>query len=82
MADKTQPRQVRREALIRGVVQGVGFRPFVYRLALDEGLAGSIGNDTDGVTIEIEGPADRVETFSGSLAPHLAFGRKKRKTRS
>jgi hydrogenase maturation protein HypF len=67
VADKTQPRQVRREALIRGVVQGVGFRPFVYRLALDEGLAGSIGNDTDGVTIEIEGPADRVEAFLGRL---------------
>jgi hydrogenase maturation protein HypF len=44
-------------------VQGVGFRPFVYRLATEEGLAGSIGNDTDGVTIEIEGPAARVEAF-------------------
>jgi hydrogenase maturation protein HypF len=49
--------------LVRGVVQGVGFRPFVYRLATEEGLAGSIGNDTDGVTIEIEGPAGHVATF-------------------
>jgi len=45
---------------VTGVVQGVGFRPFVYRLAQEECLAGSIGNDTDGVTIEIEGPVDRV----------------------
>ena len=49
--------------MVRGVVQGVGFRPFVYRLAQEEGLAGSIGNDTDGVTIEIEGPAERLDAF-------------------
>src|ERR1035441_8023023 len=49
--------------LVCGVVQGVGFRPFVYRLAQEEGLAGFIGNDTDGVTIEIEGPAGQVDAF-------------------
>lgn len=49
--------------LVCGVVQGVGFRPFVYRLAMEEGLAGWIGNDTDGVTIEIEGPGKRVAAF-------------------
>jgi len=48
---------------VSGVVQGVGFRPFVYRLAAEEGLAGSIGNDTDGVAIEVEGLRDRVEVF-------------------
>jgi hydrogenase maturation protein HypF len=53
----------RRQVLVRGVVQGVGFRPFVYRLALEEGLSGLIGNDTDGVTIEVEGPRERVEAF-------------------
>jgi hydrogenase maturation protein HypF len=53
--------------LVCGVVQGVGFRPFVYRLALEEGLAGFIGNDTDGVTIEIEGPAGQVDAFLGRL---------------
>ncbi len=60
---------------VRGVVQGVGFRPFVYRLALEEGLAGFIGNDSDGVTIEIEGAAERVEAFLARLraeAPALA----------
>jgi hydrogenase maturation protein HypF len=70
------PKQRRREALlVSGVVQGVGFRPFVYRLALEEALAGFIGNDTDGVTIEVEGPGERVEAFLGRLrteAPPLA----------
>jgi hydrogenase maturation protein HypF len=58
-----------------GVVQGVGFRPTVYRLATEEGLAGFIGNDTDGVTIEIEGPLSRVEAFLARLraeAPPLS----------
>ena len=76
MSKETQPKRVRRIALlVRGVVQGVGFRPFVYRLALEEGLTGFIGNDTDGVTIEVEGPVDRVEAFQARLraeAPPLA----------
>jgi hydrogenase maturation protein HypF len=54
---------VRRGVVVYGVVQGVGFRPCVYRLAMEEGLAGFIGNDTDGVTIEIEGPEARVDAF-------------------
>ena len=56
---------------MRGVVQGVGFRPFVYRLAQEGGLSGSIGNDTDGVTIEIEGPEARVDTFLGRLRSEM-----------
>ena len=66
---------MRRAVLVCGVVQGVGFRPFVYRLAFEEGLAGFIGNDTDGVTIEVEGPEERVEAFLDRLraeAPPLA----------
>lgn len=60
---------------MRGVVQGVGFRPFVYRLAQEEGLGGFIGNDTDGVTIEIEGTSERIESFLKRLraeAPPLS----------
>ena len=72
MADKTDPEPIaeqtlRRGVLVSGVVQGVGFRPFVYRLASEGGLAGFIGNDTDGVTIEIEGPGERVAEFLDRL---------------
>ena len=52
---------------VSGVVQGVGFRPFVYRLATEEHLAGFIGNDTDGVTIEIEGTPLRIRAFLARL---------------
>ena len=72
MTDKSQLNRgpyeaLRRGVVVSGVVQGVGFRPFVYRLALEEGLAGFVGNDTDGVTIEIEGPEERVEAFLDRL---------------
>ena len=72
MTDKIGARcegnEIQRAALVvRGVVQGVGFRPFIYRLALEEGLAGFVGNDTDGVTIEIEGPQERVTAFIARL---------------
>jgi hydrogenase maturation protein HypF len=81
VTEEAQTRQgsaemLRREVLqVRGVVQGVGFRPFVYRLATEERLAGFIGNDTGGVTIEIEGPAERVGAFRRRLqaeAPPLS----------
>jgi hydrogenase maturation protein HypF len=62
---------LRRGVVVRGVVQGVGFRPFVYRLAQEEGLAGSIGNDTDGVTIEVEGPAVRLDAFVERLRAEM-----------
>ncbi len=58
---------MRQAVLVCGVVQGVGFRPFVYRLACEEKLAGFIGNDTDGVTIEVEGDAARVKAFVARL---------------
>jgi len=60
---------------VAGVVQGVGFRPFVYALATRLGLAGLVGNDSAGVFIEIEGPAPRVRDFLVLLeqdAPPLA----------
>ena len=46
-----------------GVVQGVGFRPFVHRLATELGLAGHVGNDTEGVFVEVEGAAATCRSF-------------------
>ncbi|MGB5879715.1 MAG: acylphosphatase, partial [Thermoanaerobaculia bacterium] len=44
-----------KKILIQGTVQGVGFRPWVYRLAREEGIAGTVRNDSSGVTIEAFG---------------------------
>ncbi|MBX3000371.1 MAG: carbamoyltransferase HypF [Caldilineaceae bacterium] len=52
---------------ITGVVQGVGFRPFVYRLARQLGLAGWVSNSAQGVLIEIEGDEDAVHAFVDRL---------------
>ncbi len=60
---------------IRGVVQGVGFRPFVYRLAKEHGLTGWVLNHSGGVEIEVEGPPDVLLLFVRDLeekAPPLA----------
>jgi hydrogenase maturation protein HypF len=60
---------------VAGVVQGVGFRPYVHRLATQLDLAGHVGNDTQGVFVEIEGPAPAVARFEACLvsdAPPLA----------
>ncbi|MBI5663462.1 MAG: carbamoyltransferase HypF [Nitrospirae bacterium] len=48
---------------ITGLVQGVGFRPFVFRLAEESGLHGYVLNDTSGVFIEVEGDKDRLDSF-------------------
>lgn len=66
---------VRQRFTVTGVVQGVGFRPFVHRVATELGLAGSVGNDSGAVFIEVQGPACRIEDFSRRLraeAPPLA----------
>jgi len=55
---------VKRERIrITGRVQGVGFRPAVYRLARELGLAGTVYNDTQGVTVELQGREDRIDEF-------------------
>ncbi|MEU9589229.1 carbamoyltransferase HypF [Streptomyces sp. NPDC048219] len=64
------PRSARRaRVVVRGVVQGVGFRPFVYGLATELGLAGHVTNTGDGVVAEVEGPQSAVDLFCARLGP-------------
>ncbi|MBL4700389.1 MAG: carbamoyltransferase HypF [Phycisphaeraceae bacterium] len=59
--------QNRRSFRIQGQVQGVGFRPFVYRLACDLKLAGFIRNEPEGVVIEVQGPHATILQFTSAL---------------
>jgi hydrogenase maturation protein HypF len=59
----------RARARVRGTVQGVGFRPYVYRLAGELGLAGFVLNDVHGVVVEVEGEPAAVDGFLARLAP-------------
>ena len=69
-----QPGQ-RKHIQVRGIVQGVGFRPFVYKLAKSLGLTGYVFNSSAGVTIEIEGGGSELDEFLRTLKddpPQLA----------
>ena len=59
----TETSVARLKLAVRGAVQGVGFRPFVYRLANDLGLPGWVNNSSQGVLIEVEGPPAELERF-------------------
>lgn len=63
--------EIRCRCLVGGQVQGVGFRPFVYRLAVEEGLSGQVGNTSDGVCLELQGKAAAVERFLRRLPEEL-----------
>jgi hydrogenase maturation protein HypF len=61
---------------VYGRVQGVGFRPFIHRLANSHGLTGFVGNDGEGVVIEAQGEVDELERFAGAIRsdkPRLAI---------
>ena len=64
---QTQPARRHVRAEITGIVQGVGFRPFLHRLAAREGLTGWARNTPAGVELALEGPADAVDRFLQAL---------------
>ncbi|OBF79170.1 carbamoyltransferase HypF [Mycobacterium sp. 852002-51163_SCH5372311] len=69
------PADIRQRFTVTGVVQGVGFRPFVHRTATELGLAGFVGNDSGAVFLEVQGDPARVDEFARRLhaqAPPLA----------
>ncbi|MDJ0669063.1 MAG: carbamoyltransferase HypF [Desulfobacterales bacterium] len=71
MADVLTARRVQ----VRGIVQGVGFRPFIFKLAEEGRLCGHVANTSSGVQIHVEGPPERIETFIKAIraqAPPLA----------
>ncbi|MDE2161475.1 MAG: acylphosphatase, partial [Burkholderiales bacterium] len=61
-----QPR-IRERIAVTGSVQGVGFRPFVWREATARGLAGYVVNTPEGVTLEAEGTAEAIESLVEAL---------------
>ncbi len=61
--EKEKNERSRRHIFLSGVVQGVGFRPFVYSLASRYGLAGWVNNSSEGVHLEIEGEKKSIERF-------------------
>ncbi|MDP7735809.1 carbamoyltransferase HypF [Mycobacterium paragordonae] len=75
-APLTRSDDVRRRITVTGVVQGVGFRPFVHRLANELNLTGFVGNDSGAVFLEVQGERDRLDEFAHRLrhqAPPLAL---------
>jgi hydrogenase maturation protein HypF len=68
---RSNPLIHRRQHTVQGIVQGVGFRPFVYRLAHEHDLTGWVRNTPAGVEIEIQGSVDRLDTFDAALRNDL-----------
>ncbi|MDT0569065.1 carbamoyltransferase HypF [Streptomyces sp. DSM 3412] len=64
----TEDTRLRRRVTVRGVVQGVGFRPYLYGLATELALAGHVSNTPEGVVVEVEGTASAVARFCDRIA--------------
>ncbi|MBV8857488.1 MAG: carbamoyltransferase HypF [Acidobacteria bacterium] len=73
---QTCPALTRVRVRVRGIVQGVGFRPFVYALARRHSLKGFVRNDPSGVLVDVEGDGEAIEQFIEEIkteAPPLAL---------
>ena len=74
-AKQTEENQVAERITVRGLVQGVGFRPTVWRLARDFNIRGSVINNGDGVEITAQGDAHDLRNFVAAItgeAPPLS----------
>src|SRR5665811_636667 len=67
MTVTAKPTVQRLRITLRGAVQGVGFRPFVYRLATEMSLTGWVLNSSAGLVVEVEGPAEQLSRFEQRL---------------
>ncbi len=59
--------KIARKLVIHGIVQGVGFRPFIYQLAGGYHLTGEVANTSSGVSIHIEGPGEAIAAFTAAI---------------
>jgi hydrogenase maturation protein HypF len=62
---------IRKRYFIEGVVQGVGFRPFIYKVAISFGLFGFVKNTSEGVEMELQGSNESLEDFEKKLLSEL-----------
>ncbi|HDP68234.1 MAG TPA: carbamoyltransferase HypF [Candidatus Marinimicrobia bacterium] len=63
-------KKISKEIIITGIVQGVGFRPFIFNLALKYRLKGYVYNDSSGVKIVVQGDDKRLESFESEIKAH------------
>ena len=59
--------KTRTQIQIKGIVQGVGFRPFVFALAAENSLKGRVLNNSVGVLVDVEGENENIERFINSI---------------
>ncbi len=71
--DESSDGTIRRHLVLTGILQGIGCRPTIYRLAHRLGLGGWVSNSTSGVHIEIEGTPEKCRTFEVSLPEAIPF---------
>jgi len=65
--------KIREKIIIKGIVQGVGFRPFIHKLAKNYNLSGWVLNSNQGVEIEVEGKGEELNSFFGDIKKKLPF---------
>ncbi len=68
-----QPGRIRRHLVLTGILQGIGCRPTIYRLATRAGLVGWVINTTSGVILEIEGTGEQCDAFQSELPRAIPF---------